>query len=256
MPSRPLQCEQAVLIVADDPAFIAGMIERWGKNAESPELRVVGSSACASCRPEEFQCVLIGGLHPKVCAEVLATFRPGNTPLIVVGITDGMLASTERNSPKVLLLPEFPGWQDLLLATAKEVKRRSDAQAHAQRSDRASAALQCHAVLGRYIIDMRHNLNNALTSVLGNAELLLLGDATFTATERNQIDTIRRMALRMHETLQRLSALERELRSSGGESADCEVEVPMLDTDLDLKHASRLTEECRRQQFVSAAGAD
>jgi len=61
------------------------------------------------------------------------------------------------------------------------------------------------------MIEMRHTLNNALTSVLGNAELLLLEPGTFSAGVRSQIDTIRNMALRMHEILQRFSSLEKEM---------------------------------------------
>ena len=58
---------------------------------------------------------------------------------------------------------------------------------------------------------MRHTMNNALTSVLGNAELLLLEPGAFSAGVRSQIDTIRNMALRLHEILQRFSSLEKEL---------------------------------------------
>jgi signal transduction histidine kinase len=73
-----------------------------------------------------------------------------------------------------------------------------------------NAQLKCHATLGQYIIDMRHNMNNALTSVLGNAELLLLEPGAFSAGVRSQLDTIRNMALRLHEILQRFSSLEKE----------------------------------------------
>jgi signal transduction histidine kinase len=58
---------------------------------------------------------------------------------------------------------------------------------------------------------MRHNLNNALTSVLGNSELLLLEPGSLSAPARSQMETIRSMALRMHEILQRFSSLEKEL---------------------------------------------
>jgi hypothetical protein len=58
---------------------------------------------------------------------------------------------------------------------------------------------------------MRHTMNNALTSVLGNAELMLLEPGTFSAGVRSQIDTIRNMALRLHEILQRFSSLEKEM---------------------------------------------
>jgi len=66
--------------------------------------------------------------------------------------------------------------------------------------------------LGRYMLEMRHSLNNALTSVLGNSELMLLEPGSLSAAARSQIDTIRNMALRMHEILQRFSSLEKELR--------------------------------------------
>jgi hypothetical protein len=41
--------------------------------------------------------------------------------------------------------------------------------------------------------------------------LLLLEPGAFSAGVRSQIDTIRNMALRMHEILQRFSSLEKEL---------------------------------------------
>ena len=61
------------------------------------------------------------------------------------------------------------------------------------------------------MLEMRHSLNNALTSVLGNSELLLIEPGSLSANARSQIDTIRNMALRMHEILQRFSSLEKEL---------------------------------------------
>ena len=44
------------------------------------------------------------------------------------------------------------------------------------------------------------------------AELLLLEPGAFSAGVRSQLDTIRHMALRLHEILQRFSSLEKELR--------------------------------------------
>ena len=61
------------------------------------------------------------------------------------------------------------------------------------------------------MLEMRHNLNNALTSVLGNSDLLLLEPGSLSALSRAQIETIRNMALRIHEILQRFSSLEKEM---------------------------------------------
>ena len=60
--------------------------------------------------------------------------------------------------------------------------------------------------------EMRHSLNNALTSVLGNSELLLLEPAAFSAQVREQLEIIRNMGLRMHEIIQRFSSLESEMK--------------------------------------------
>ena len=62
------------------------------------------------------------------------------------------------------------------------------------------------------MLEMRHSLNNALTSVLGNSELLLLEPGAFSAPVREQIEIIRNMSLRMHEIIQRFSSLEMEMK--------------------------------------------
>jgi signal transduction histidine kinase len=68
------------------------------------------------------------------------------------------------------------------------------------------------------MLEMRHGLNNCLTSVLGNAELLLLEPGTVSGETREQIETIHTMALRMHEVMQRFSSLESEMHFAEKES--------------------------------------
>jgi signal transduction histidine kinase len=62
------------------------------------------------------------------------------------------------------------------------------------------------------MVDMRHGFNNALTSVLGNAELLLLESATLNPSMREQLETLHSMTLRLHEMMQRFTSLEAEMR--------------------------------------------
>ena len=57
---------------------------------------------------------------------------------------------------------------------------------------------------------MRTNVNNALTTVLGNAELLVQ-EPGLPGKVAAQADAIRNMALRLHEVFQRFSSLEKEL---------------------------------------------
>jgi signal transduction histidine kinase len=74
------------------------------------------------------------------------------------------------------------------------------------------------------MIDMRHSLNNAMTSLLGNAELLLLEPGELSAQSLAQIKTIHTMALRINEVMQRFSTLASEMREvetpSQGETAE------------------------------------
>jgi hypothetical protein len=71
------------------------------------------------------------------------------------------------------------------------------------------------------MVEMRTNVNNALTTVLGNAELLV-HEPGLPATMAAQADALRNMALRLHEVFQRFSSLEKELvvvaRESGKKS--------------------------------------
>jgi signal transduction histidine kinase len=97
---------------------------------------------------------------------------------------------------------------------AGETLQRAFAEAGQRRAEHSKILLGGQAMLGRYMLDMRHNLNNALTSILGNSELLLLEPGSLSANARSQIDTIRNMALRMHEVMQRFSSIEKELNLS------------------------------------------
>ncbi len=71
------------------------------------------------------------------------------------------------------------------------------------------------------MVEMRTNVNNALTTVLGNAELLV-HEPGLPAHVSSQADAIRNMALRLHEVFQRFASLEKELtfaaRESGGKA--------------------------------------
>jgi signal transduction histidine kinase len=102
-------------------------------------------------------------------------------------------------------------WLETLVLAAAEAVHRSRAESRARAAESACATLERHATLGRYMLEMRHNLNNALTSVLGNSDLLLLEPGSLSAQTRAQIETIRNMTLRIHEIMQRFSSLEKEM---------------------------------------------
>ncbi len=68
------------------------------------------------------------------------------------------------------------------------------------------------------MLEMRPNINNALTSVLGNADLLMAEPEPVMNETRNQIRTMHSMALRLNEIMQRFSSLASEMRLDENDS--------------------------------------
>jgi signal transduction histidine kinase len=141
-----------------------------------------------------------------------------HAPVLCVGAETGIVHLVREQFPRALVMRRHEDWLEMTVLLGVELLRRVEAQARAQEAEQAAAAAQRYATLGRYVLEMRHSLNNALTSVLGHAELLLLEPAAFSSEIRDQINTIHVMALRIHETLQRFSSLDQEMQCSEKES--------------------------------------
>jgi signal transduction histidine kinase len=125
---------------------------------------------------------------------------------------DARVIQTVRDRwPGIATLRQQENWLDTLVLVAGEILHRVNAETDTRRFEQVNLQLKRQALLGSYMLEMRHTLNNTLTSVLGNSELLLLEPGSLSAGARSQIETIRNMSLRMHEILQRFSSLEKEL---------------------------------------------
>jgi PAS domain-containing protein len=109
-------------------------------------------------------------------------------------------------------------WPAVVGLVGREILRRREAEDRRDQAEKTYSAAQSQATLGRYMLDMRINVNNALTTLLGNAELLSF-EAGLPSNIRAQADTIRNMALRLHEIFQRFSSLDKELGVSAKESS-------------------------------------
>ena len=98
------------------------------------------------------------------------------------------------------------------MVLTQQILQRDQAKDELARLQEINAELQREASLGRYMLEVRHNLNNALTSVLGNSDLILLDSEQLSPSLRSQVETIRNMAMRMNEILQRFSSLQKEMQ--------------------------------------------
>ena len=204
--------EPSVLIVADDADFAQTITSRWQSELRVPAFTLMTGDLCPGIHHGALDLAIVGGVRAGVLPSVLTILEAVGKPVIFVA-PNSQVASTVKASHKhTLVLRQYEGWQDALLLLAAECLRACEALRRAKSAEQANAANQAQATLGRYMLEMRHTLNDALTSLLGNAELLLSEPGTLSGRAREQLDTVRNMASRMNEILQRFSSLETELR--------------------------------------------
>ena len=198
--------QPTVLLICEDAEFSKALWSYWETRPDAPAFIVAQPDVCRGTHPEDFEVAIIGPMEDSKLAGLVESLRP--KPVIAI-VKPGSVAF-QQQFPRVLFLAQDGNWRELVTVVASEMLKCSAALNRAVRAEQARSRLECHATLGKYMIEMRHTLNNALTSVLGNSELLLLEPGALSAPMRLQVDTIRNMAVRMHEILQRFTSIEKE----------------------------------------------
>jgi len=211
--------QPAVLIIADDPEFPRAVMARWQTERTVPAFTLIGSQVWNGASLTAFDLAIVGVVSGGLLHASLKPLDATGKPVVCVCNDAKTLQALREKLPRILALRQDEGWLESLMLVTGEALRRGEAVKRARQAEESAALDQRFATLGRYMLDMRHNLNNALTSVLGNSELLLLEPGALSAQVSDQIDTIRNMALRMHEIIQRFSSLDTELKASA-ENAD------------------------------------
>jgi len=201
--------QPTALIISDDPEFAYAVMGRWQSERSLPAFTLMGGDLCLGIDADSFDIAVVGPLNPGVLPAVLAMLQATAKPVFLVCEKSHAAQEVRETQPRVTILRAYEGWLDAAVLICGEALKARSALARAERAEHANRALECQAALGRYMLEMRHTLNNALTSVLGNAELLLLAQET--PAQHAQLETIRSMAVRMHEILQRFSSIEKEL---------------------------------------------
>lgn len=209
--------QPTVVIVSDDPEFSGAISSRWQQERGAPAFTLVSGDVCSGLSPETFDLAVVGNVRAELQSNVLKTLEQSGKPVLLV-YDERSGSQVGEKHLRLLVLQQQEGWLETLVLLASEVLRRCDALARLRRAEQTNAVLERQAALGRYVIEMRHNLNNALTSILGNSELLLLDSNLLSGQPHSQVETIRNMALRMNETLQRFSSLEKELSVAARQS--------------------------------------
>jgi len=206
----------AVLVVSDDVEFIREFVSRWEMEQDAPPITVVSMDMWKQASLIGYSLIVVGFLRQNFAAVLAPTFRC-DTAVCVVG--DPVKLPSIRNAhPDWLTIVEQAGWPDTLLSFAKEILRRVAAEKQARYAENTCFLQQGLANVGQSLLAARPGMVNALTSLLGNADLLLLADEPLSVGGLEQIRTMHKMALRLNEILQRLSSLANEMELSESES--------------------------------------
>jgi len=204
----------SVLILTDETDFARLLTACWQAERHAPGITVLGSDLWKDHEVLAHDLVVVGPLHDGKLSEILRSLDP-TTALILCAPADSRELGQLRNKhPRLVHVPLREDWTQTLLLVAGESLRRTEALRLARQAEGKAARNEQYATLGRYMMDMKHSVNNALTSMIGNAELLLLEPGQLSKQSLAQIKTIHSMALRMNEIMQRFSSLASEMRDA------------------------------------------
>ena len=210
-----------VLIISDEVDFSRRITARWQMERNVPTFTLLSGELWPRFAVDVFDAAIVGELRRDLLSVVLEPLHSTGQPIFCVCQDAATAQLVHERWPRISILRpserDLGGhwleghWLETLVLAAGEAVHRSRAESRARAAETACATLDRQATLGRYMLEMRHNLNNALTSVLGNSDLLLLEPGSLSAQTRAQIETIRNMTLRIHEIMQRFSSLEKEM---------------------------------------------
>jgi len=211
---------QNAVIISDSTDFGRTLMARWQAEREVPAFTLLSAEFWDHARVVSGDVAVIAPLPRARLEPVLRSLAASGTAAVCASEDPGTWAWARSLHPRALVIPHQDAWADTLVTFCAEVLARVASQERALQAERLAAENQHFATLGRYIVEMRHSYNNAMTSLLGNAELLLMEPGAFSARVREQLNTIRAMAMRMNQMMLRLRSLEAEMEIVESDPSD------------------------------------
>jgi signal transduction histidine kinase len=212
--SGPLLRSASVLILTDETDFARLLTACWQAEKHAPGITVLGSDLWRDHETLLHDLVVVGPLRDGKLSEILRSLEPAKALILCAPADSRELTQLRGKYPRLVHVPLREDWTQTLLLVAGESLRRAEALRLARQAESKAARDEQYATLGRYMTDMKHSVNNALTSMIGNAELLLLEPGQLSRQSLAQIKTIHSMALRINEIMQRFSSLASEMRDA------------------------------------------
>ena len=204
----------SVVILTDETEFARLLTACWQAERQAPAVTVLTSDLWQEQNTPARDLVVLGPVREGKLTNILRSLDPSTAVILCVPADSKEFGQFRARYPRLVHVPLREDWAQTLLLVAGQSLRRVEAMRIARQAERAAAKNENHATLGRYLLEMKHSLNNALTSMLGNAELLLLEPGQLSSQSLAQIKTIHSMALRINEVMQRFSSLAAEMQES------------------------------------------
>jgi signal transduction histidine kinase len=222
----PPSSQSSVLVISDDREFARDVAARWQTEKSCPEITIVTSDVWHAASGTSYELVVVGPVRDGLPASEIFLGLNSSPATATVCLTENEIDASRLRAehPQVLVITRQDGWMATLILVSSEALRRTQAVSRAHRAERLAMECQSQAALGRYMLAMRPGINNALTSVLGNADLLMAETESIAKESRDQIRTMHSMTLRLNEIMQRFSSLASEMRMDDDES-QAEIDV-------------------------------
>ena len=202
----------SVVILTDDSEFARMLSACWHTERHAPSITVLNSNHWKAEESDAYDLVVLGPVGDNRLAEVLRSLEPSVAIILCAPTDSGEMQQLRSRYPRLVQVPLREDWTQTLVLVAGESLQRVRAGRQAKQAISRAARYENEAILGRYMSEMTHSVSDALTSILGNAELLLLEPGQLTAQSLNQIKTVHSMTMRIHEIMQRFSSLAGEMR--------------------------------------------
>jgi signal transduction histidine kinase len=202
------------LILTDETEFARLLTACWQAERQAPGITVLSSELWKDHEALPHDLVVVGPVQDGKLPGILRSLEPAAAVILCVPTDSREFGQLRSRYPRLVHIPLREDWAQTLLLVAGESLRRAEALRLSKQAESRAAKSEHQATLGRYMMDMKHSVNNALTSMLGNAELLLLEPGQLSSQSLAQIKTIHSMALRINEVMQRFSSLSSEMREA------------------------------------------
>src|SRR5579859_839478 len=208
--------EQTVLLVSNDAGFCAAMRREFDSSALKVRAAAV-SSVAAARRVLEEDCPGVILLEEAVAGGSCETWEAGQSleavvaplavhaPVVVIGPAEkrGELAGLIEAGAADFVERKTNAFAEARGLIQQRPRQATEEMERAAKADDASGEEDFGEVL-------RHELNNPLTGILGNAELLLAEirrrkDGKIPSGGEQRLETIATLAVRLRETVRRLS---------------------------------------------------